>query len=180
MEGPSAHPSASDLSALQNEKFCTFSRPRLTPSIATSFVVTSYLDYVWQPNCLKDREIQIGPEFLLFSQPVLVALDTDQGVVYAPASGWDKVCLLWTFRNFRSLPQTVLSPRQQQLIASLYRETSGYPSNELHQAAIVGTVEGFRPSSLPSLAASTKSRKPASVPGRKPFHARFAFSGNAA
>jgi periplasmic protein TonB len=122
----------------------------------------------------------------LFSQPVLVALDTDQGVIYAPASGWDKVCLLWTFRNFRSLPQNVLSPRQRQLIASLYREASDYPSNELHQAAIVGTVEGFRPSSLPTLAASAKARKlvaerspmkSASVPGRQPFDARVAFGG---
>jgi TonB family protein len=122
----------------------------------------------------------------LLSQPVLVALDTDQDVIYAPASGWDKVCLLWTFRNFHSLPQNVLSPRQRQLIASLYRKASDYPSNEFHQAAIVGTVEGFRPSSLPTLAASARTRnsvaedsprKSASVPGRKPFYARFAFSG---
>jgi outer membrane biosynthesis protein TonB len=122
----------------------------------------------------------------LFSQPVLVALDTDQGVIYAPASGWDKVCLLWTFRNFRSLPQTVLSPRQRRLISSLYRQASDYPSNEWHQAAIVGTVEGFRPSSLPTRAASARARKlvaerspikSASVPGRQPFYARFAFTG---
>ncbi len=121
----------------------------------------------------------------MFSQPVLVALDTGRGVVYAPASGWDKVCLLWTFRNFRSLPQNVLSPRQQQLIAALHRAASGRPSNELHHAAIVGTVEGFNPSSLPPLAASAKSRKtvaekspmkPASVPGRKPSHPRVAFN----
>ncbi len=113
----------------------------------------------------------------MFSQPVLVALDTGRGVVYAPASGWDKVCLLWTFRNFRSLPQNVLSPRQQHLIAALHRAASDYPANERHHAAIVGTVEGFKPSSLPSLAASAQSRKPATVPGRKPSHARFAFSG---
>ena len=122
----------------------------------------------------------------MFSQPVLVALDTGRGVVYAPASGWDKVCLLWTFRNFRSLPQNVLSPRQQQLIAALHRAASARPSNELHHAAIVGTVEGFNPSSLPPLAASAISRKsvaeksprkPATLPGGKPSHPRFAFDG---
>ena len=122
----------------------------------------------------------------MFSQPVLVALDTGRGVLYAPASGWDKVCLLWTFRNFRSLPQNVLSPRQQQLIAALHRAASGHPSNELHHAAIVGTVEAFNPSSLPTLAASAKSRKsvaeksprkPTTVPGRKPSHPRFALNG---
>lgn len=119
----------------------------------------------------------------MFSQPVLVALDSGHGVVYAPASGWHKICLLWTFRNFRSLPQNVLSPRQQQLIASLHRAATDYPANELHHAAIVGTVEGFKPSSL---AASARTRKwvaeksptkPASIPGRKPFHARFTFNG---
>jgi TonB family protein len=123
----------------------------------------------------------------LFSQPVLVALDSGRGVVYASASGWDKVCLLWTFRNFRSLPQNVLSPRQQQLIASLYlyREASAYQPTRLHPAIIVGTVEGFRPPSLPTVATSAKVRnpgaekphkKPASVTGGEPFCARFAFT----
>ena len=155
--------------------------------MTTSFVVTSYLASVWHPNCPKDRaHSDSAPELPLFSQPVLVALDTDQGVIYAPASGWDRICLLWTFRNFHSLPQTVLSPRQRRLIASLYRKASDYPSNELHKAAIVGTVEGFSPSSLPTLAASAKARKSvverspmrsAGFPGRQPFYARFAFSG---
>ncbi len=94
----------------------------------------------------------------MFSQRVLVALDTGQGVVYAPASGWDRVYLHWTFRNFRSLPQNVLSPRQQRLIGSLYREASNYRSHELHGAVVVGTVEDFRPSSLSTLPSSIESR----------------------
>ena len=80
----------------------------------------------------------------MFPQRVLVALDSGQGVVYAPASGWDRVYLLWTFRNFRSLPQNVLSPRQKKLIESLHREASNYGSHELHDAVVVGTVEGFK------------------------------------
>jgi TonB family protein len=92
----------------------------------------------------------------LFSQRVLVALETDQGVVYAPASGWDRVFLLWTFRNFRSLPQNVLGPRQRRLIASLYREASNDGSHELHDAAVVGTVESFKPSSLSRLSSSVE------------------------
>ena len=82
----------------------------------------------------------------MFSQRILVALETDQGVKHVAASGWDRVFLLWMFRNFRRLPQNVLSARQKQLIGSLYREASN-SSDELHGAVVVGTVEDFRPSS---------------------------------
>jgi periplasmic protein TonB len=124
----------------------------------------------------------------LSSQQVLVALVTGEGVVYAPASGWDRVCLLWTFRNFRSLPQNVLSPRQQRLIGSLYCRASGLHPHELdpheHEPVVVGTVEDFRPSDLSTLPSSGKIQRLvayargarlASVRalGRKPFHARF-------
>jgi hypothetical protein len=84
----------------------------------------------------------------LFSQRVLVALDTDQGVVYASASGWDRVYLLWTFRNFRSLPQNVLSRRQQQLMGSLYRAAANGHPHEVCDTVVVGTVEDFRPASF--------------------------------
>ena len=92
-------------------------------------------------------EYKSGPEFPLFSQHVLVALDTGHGVIYAPASGWNRVYLMWTFRNFHSLPQTVLNPRQQQLIGALYREAANHSAPELYEAPVVGTVEGFNPSS---------------------------------
>ncbi len=70
-EGPFAHPSASDLSALKNEKFCTFSRPRLTPSIATSFVVTSYLPPVLATELRKSQEYSgwTGVSLVLAASP---------------------------------------------------------------------------------------------------------------
>jgi len=107
-----------------------------------------------------------GLEFRLFSQLVLVALDTGRGVIYAPASGWDRVYLHWIFRNFHSLPQTVLNARQQQLMGSLYRAAANHPADEIYEAAVVGTVEGFDPSAIS-----------AQVPAhdqRQPFRARFA------
>jgi TonB family protein len=120
----------------------------------------------------------------LFSQRVLVALDTGRGVIYVPASGWDRVYLMWIFRNFHSLPQTVLNPRQQQLIGSLYREAAKHPAHELYDAAVVGTVEDFNPSSLSALPSSSKARKlnhsqSADVPALdqgQPFYARFALN----
>jgi len=87
----------------------------------------------------------------LFAQRVLVAFDTSEGVVYAAASGWDRVYLLWTFRNFRSLPQTVLNPRQQQLLGDLYRDCPQHSALQLDEAVVIGTVEDFSPSSLATL-----------------------------
>ena len=124
----------------------------------------------------------------MFSQRVLVALDTNQGVVYASASGWNRVYLLWTFRNFRSLPQNVLSPRQQQLMGSLYRAAANGHPHELYDAVVVGTVEDFRPASfstplsfdraikLVAEATSEKKWAIARVLGGQPFYARFAFN----
>ena len=124
----------------------------------------------------------------MFSHRVLVALDTDEGVVYASASGWDRAYLLWTFRNFRSLPQNVLSPRQQQLMGSLYRAAANGHPHELYDAVVVGTVEDFRPASfstplsferaikLVAEATSEKKSAIARVLGGQPFYARFAFN----
>lgn len=118
----------------------------------------------------------------MFSQPVLVALNTAQGVVYAPASGWDRVYLLWTFRNFRSLPQTVLNPRQQQLIGSLYRDASSHQGYELHQAVVIGRIEDFNPSTLATRPEPARIGKPG-VPEKKstspgqPFYARLLSNG---
>ena len=85
----------------------------------------------------------------MFPQRVLVALETDHGVEYVTASGWDRVYLFWMFRNFRSLPQNVLSARQKRLIGSLYRETSNYNSDDLHGAAVTRVVEVRKPQAKP-------------------------------
>ncbi len=95
----------------------------------------------------------------MLSQQVLVALDTGHGVIYAPASGWNRVYLMWTFRNFHSLPQNVLNPRQQHLIGSLYREAAEHSAHELYDADVIGTVEDFNPSRLSALPTSTKARE---------------------
>jgi TonB family protein len=122
----------------------------------------------------------------LFPQRLLVALETDQGVEYVTASGWDRVYLLWMFRNFRSLPQNVLSRRQKQLIGSLYREAYNGGLQELHDAVVAGTVEDFRPSSLTPLPSAVKNRKrgvaredsqpDAPTVGSKPFYAGLTFN----
>jgi TonB family protein len=81
---------------------------------------------------------------LLFSRRVLVAFDTGRGVVHAQAFGWARIYLLWTFRNFHSLPYKVLNPRQQELITALYR-TASQTSPRQFDDALIGTVEEFLP-----------------------------------
>ena len=50
---------------------------------------------------------------------VLLAFDSGRGIIYARTSGWQRVYLLWIFRNFRRLPQKILTSRQQKLVATL-------------------------------------------------------------
>jgi outer membrane biosynthesis protein TonB len=103
---------------------------------------------------LPARHIGFRAGSLLLSRRVLVAFDTGRGLVYARASGWERAYLLWTFRNFRSLPQEVLNPRQQELITTLYRTACAKSAHQWDDA-LIGTVEGvYRPSSLPVRAAA--------------------------
>jgi TonB family protein len=105
----------------------------------------------------------------LFAQKFLVAFENRHGMVYAPVSGWDQAYLLWTFRNFRSLPQNVLNPHQQQLMASLYRNTSEHSLRGLTDAFVVGRIEGFDPDKPAAISTSRKDRTSAfSPPKEKP------------
>jgi periplasmic protein TonB len=107
----------------------------------------------------------------MFSRPVVVALDTGQNVIYAPATGWRQLDLLWTFRNFRSLPYKILNQRQQELMGLLYREARNHAWPDLTDAAVVGTIESFRPSTLSATAVS--------APHQPPFYARFVWNRTA-
>jgi TonB family protein len=49
----------------------------------------------------------------------LLELRTPLGSVYVTPSLWQRVYLVWTFRNFRSLPKQVLNRRQRHLIDDL-------------------------------------------------------------
>jgi protein TonB len=100
----------------------------------------------------------------LFAQKFLVAFENSQGTVYAPVLGWDQAYLLWTFRNFRSLPQNVLNQRQQQLMASLYRNASEHFLRGMSDAFVVGRIEDFDPAKLLTISTSREDRTPASSP----------------
>ncbi|MDR3753139.1 MAG: hypothetical protein P4K93_05310 [Terracidiphilus sp.] len=78
--------------------------------------------------------------FLLFK--------TQQGLVAVEPTFWQRVYLLWTFRNFRQLSLPLLNPRQISLINSLFRENATVVWDEYEPALEIGVVENFVPPAL--------------------------------
>jgi hypothetical protein len=69
---------------------------------------------------------------------------TPLGPRYIAPTFWQRVRLLWIFRNFEVLPLQVLKPWQQQLIDDLCAErrfVSLSTPNMLEDAPVLGTVE---------------------------------------
>jgi hypothetical protein len=70
---------------------------------------------------------------------------TPLGPRYLSPSFLERVYLLWTFRNFRSLPVVVLSHRQQELLHRLWVEQKfgSLPFEKGIEQPVIGTVEGL-------------------------------------
>ena len=75
--------------------------------------------------------------FLLFQ--------TRQGLVAVEPSFWQRVYLLWTFRNFRQLSLPLLNSRQAALINNLFLEHVAVVSDEYEPRLEIGVVENFVP-----------------------------------
>jgi TonB family protein len=71
----------------------------------------------------------------------LVELRTHIGSVYVSPSFWERIYLLWTFRNFQSLPKQVLNRHQQQLIDKLCRAAIVSRNGPIARTSIIGAVE---------------------------------------
>jgi hypothetical protein len=78
--------------------------------------------------------------FLLFQ--------TQQGLVAVEPSFWERVYLLWTFRNFRQLSLPLLNSRQTALINSLFREQGVVVSDGYEPSLEIGIVENFVPPAI--------------------------------
>ncbi len=73
-------------------------------------------------------------------------LQTQQGLVSVePSSFWQRVYLLWTFRNFRQLSPPLLNARQTALINNLFRQHAAVVSHEYESSLEIGLVEDFVP-----------------------------------
>lgn len=86
-------------------------------------------------------------------------LQTQQGsVAVEPSSFWQRVYLLWTFRNFRELSPLLLNARQTALINNLFRQHAAAISDEHEPSLQIGVVENFVPPTIEigaTLAANT-------------------------
>jgi len=71
----------------------------------------------------------------------LLELRTNVGSVYVSPSFWERIYLLWTFRNFHNLPKQVLNRHQQQLIDQLCRREIVSCIEPLARTSIIGAVE---------------------------------------
>ena len=73
----------------------------------------------------------------------VVQVQTPIGPRYVMPSFWQRVYLLWMFRNFPILPHAVLSARQQRLIDRMCSEQSfaSMAYADGMEAPVIGTVE---------------------------------------
>jgi hypothetical protein len=73
----------------------------------------------------------------------VVELRANDRRIYVRPSGWDRLYLLWTFRNFHHLPKQVLNHRQQQLIQQLCRSAVLSLDEPIARIRIMGVVENM-------------------------------------
>jgi TonB family protein len=73
----------------------------------------------------------------------VVELRANDRRIYVRPPGWDRLYLLWTFRNFHHLPRPVLNHRQQQLIQQLCRNAIVSPDGLIARTRIIGVVENM-------------------------------------
>jgi hypothetical protein len=72
-----------------------------------------------------------------------VQVFNESGLHYVRPSQFEKLRLLWMFRNFSILPQQVLSPRQQRFVADLCSEKRMFQywvPNERERSPLIGTL----------------------------------------
>ena len=85
------------------------------------------------------------PVFLNRLQSGFLLFETQHGLVRVELSLWQRLYLLWTFRNFRQLSIALLNPRQRTLINALFRSNAGVVSHSHNALPVIGVVENFVP-----------------------------------
>jgi len=73
---------------------------------------------------------------------------TQHGLVAVEPSFWQRVYLLWTFRNFRQLSLPLLNPRQIALINNLFRQHAAVDPDQYEPSLEIGVIENFVPPAI--------------------------------
>ena len=95
----------------------------------------------------------------------VLQVDTPIGPRFIQPNFFQRVLLVWTFRNFSCLPQQVLSVREQQLIDRLCRDQRFVPMADAtgRDKPLIGCIESRSPVQTQAVAG----RKPVSVAGER-------------
>lgn len=99
----------------------------------------------------------------------VLELDTPIGPRYLQLNLLQRACLMWTFRNFFSLPQQVLLPWERRLIDDLWSENRfvSMPATGAPDRPVIGRIERRAPAQAEVLPIRTAPvRKP---PVRQPM-----------
>jgi TonB family protein len=83
--------------------------------------------------------------FLDTLQSGFVLFETREGLVRVDLSFWQRVYLLWTFRNFRQLSTRLMNARQCALVNALFRNGATAASHQYDPLLVIGVVEEFVP-----------------------------------
>jgi len=89
----------------------------------------------------------------------VIELRTDIGLAYARPSFWQRIYLLWTFRNFHRLPKEVLNSRQLKLIYNLCWSATTREHELTIRTSIIGSIENVRLMRIPKLAVQSITTK---------------------
>ncbi len=89
----------------------------------------------------------------------LVELRTNVGLLYVSPSFWERIYLLWTFRNFHRLPEQVLNRHQKQLIEKLCRTAIVARKGPIARSSLIGAVENVHVASECETEAATSTGK---------------------
>lgn len=78
----------------------------------------------------------------------VLQVTTEAGTHYVEPSLLEKLLLLWTFRNFRVLPEEVLTQHERQLVGQLCersRTQMAAPGDFAEPSCVIGTVDRVPP-----------------------------------
>ena len=71
----------------------------------------------------------------------VIALDTPIGPRYLQPNFYQRALLMWTFRNFLTLPRQVLRPREQRVIDQLMQENRFVALDAQTDWPLIGKIE---------------------------------------
>lgn len=96
--------------------------------------------------------------FLDRLQSGFLLFQTRQGLVRVELSFWQRIYLLWTFRNFRRLSTPLLNSRQRAMVNTLFRNNAGV-SHSHDPLLAIGVVENFAPLTVRTGASPAQKRE---------------------